>query len=37
MPETTTPAAPQGLIDRLAGLSIAIAACALFGLVLVQG
>lgn len=37
MPEPIAPAAPQGLVDRLAGLSIAIAACALFGLVLVQG
>ena len=38
MPDTTDSAPPpQGAIDRLAGLSIAVAACALLGLVLVQG
>ena len=38
MPDTTDSAPPpQGVIDRLAGLSIAVAACALLGLVLVQG
>ena len=38
MPDTTIPATPvQRAVERLADLSIAIAACALLGLVLVQG
>jgi TRAP-type C4-dicarboxylate transport system permease small subunit len=38
MPDTTSSApSPQGIIDRLAGLSVTVAACALLGLVLVQG
>ena len=38
MPDTTLPANPlQRAVERLADLSIAIAACALLGLVLVQG
>lgn len=37
MPDTPDSVPARGPIDRLAGLSIAVAACALLGLVLVQG